>query len=92
MWVHPQENPCLERTLSHCPPPPFYEWPVPGSTRETNTTRGAPFHKAQTYTIPNQVFDHIDSGQVQTLIDPFAELNHVWMVVDNSSFIWLRPV
>ena len=28
-----------------------------------------PFHKAQTYTIPNQMFDQINDGQVQTYLD-----------------------
>lgn len=47
-----------------------------------------PFHKAQTYTIPNTIFDHVNGGELQTLMGLFAELNHAWMVVDNSLFIW----
>lgn len=48
----------------------------------------APFQKAQTYPIPNQVFDHINAGQLQTLMGLFAELNHAWVVIDNSLFLW----
>ena len=47
-----------------------------------------PFHKAQTYTIPNQVFDHINAGELQTSMGLFAELNHAWVVIDNSLFLW----
>lgn len=40
------------------------------------------------YPIPNQVFDHYNSGQLQTLMGLFAEINHAWVVIDNSLFLW----
>lgn len=48
----------------------------------------APFHKTQMYPIPNQVFDHYNTGELQTLMGLFAEINHAWVVIDNSLFLW----
>ncbi|OLN97413.1 Nucleoporin NUP170 [Colletotrichum chlorophyti] len=48
----------------------------------------APFHKTQMYPIPNQVFSHYNTGQLQTLMGLFAEINHAWVVIDNSLFLW----
>jgi nuclear pore complex protein Nup155 len=48
----------------------------------------APFHKTQMYPIPNQVFDHYNAGELQTLMGLFAEINHAWVVIDNSLFLW----
>ncbi|KAK1244474.1 hypothetical protein MKX07_003273 [Trichoderma sp. CBMAI-0711] len=48
----------------------------------------APFQKTNMYPIPNQVFDHYNSGQLQTLMGLFAEINHAWVVIDNSLFLW----
>ncbi|CAM1503113.1 Fc.00g078890.m01.CDS01 [Cosmosporella sp. VM-42] len=47
-----------------------------------------PFHKTQMYPIPNQVFDHYNAGELQTLMGLFAEINHAWVVIDNSLFLW----
>jgi nuclear pore complex protein Nup155 len=38
--------------------------------------------------IPNQVFSHYNTGQLQTLMGLFAEINHAWVVIDNSLFLW----
>ena len=51
-------------------------------------TGSAPFHKTHMYTIPNQVFDHYNSGELQTLMGLFADINHAWVVIDNSLFLW----
>ncbi|KAH7324644.1 Non-repetitive/WGA-negative nucleoporin C-terminal-domain-containing protein [Stachybotrys elegans] len=51
-------------------------------------TAWAPFHKTQMYPIPNQVFDHYNAGELQTLMGLFAEINHAWVVIDNSLFLW----
>ncbi|PTB41657.1 uncharacterized protein TrAFT101_009736 [Trichoderma asperellum] len=48
----------------------------------------APFQKTNMYPIPNQVFDHYNAGQLQTLMGLFAEINHAWVVIDNSLFLW----
>ncbi|POR37452.1 Putative nucleoporin [Tolypocladium paradoxum] len=48
----------------------------------------APFHKTQMYPIPNQVFDYYNAGELQTLMGLFAEINHAWVVIDNSLFLW----
>ncbi|KAM4058949.1 hypothetical protein HRG_008174 [Hirsutella rhossiliensis] len=58
-----------------------YELPGPESP-------WAPFHKTQMYPIPNQVFDHYNAGELQTLMGLFAEINHAWVVIDNSLFLW----
>ncbi|KAK8144566.1 hypothetical protein G3M48_005621 [Beauveria asiatica] len=51
-------------------------------------TAWSPFHKTQMYPIPNQVFDHYNTGELQTLMGLFAEINHAWVVIDNSLFLW----
>lgn len=38
--------------------------------------------------IPNSVFDHYNAGKLQTLMGLFAEINHAWVVIDNSLFLW----
>ena len=40
------------------------------------------------YPIPNQIFDHYNVGKLQTLMGLFAEINHAWVVIDNSLFLW----
>ncbi|KAH8687014.1 Non-repetitive/WGA-negative nucleoporin C-terminal-domain-containing protein [Ilyonectria robusta] len=55
---------------------------------ETADSPVAPFHKTQMYPIPNQVFDHYNAGELQTLMGLFAEINHAWVVIDNSLFLW----
>ncbi|KAG6036656.1 hypothetical protein E4U41_005580, partial [Claviceps citrina] len=47
-----------------------------------------PFHKTQMYPIPNQVFDHYNAGELQTLMGLFAEINHAWVVIDNCLYLW----
>ncbi|TEA18290.1 Nucleoporin NUP170 [Colletotrichum sidae] len=64
----------------------------PGASSEydysTLDSAWAPFHKTQMYPIPNQVFSHYNTGQLQTLMGLFAEINHAWVVIDNSLFLW----
>ncbi|KAK5991337.1 Nuclear pore protein [Cladobotryum mycophilum] len=59
------------------------DYELPGSE-----SAWAPFQKTNMYPIPNQVFDHYNTGQLQTLMGLFAELNHAWVVIDNSIFLW----
>lgn len=58
-----------------------YELPGPESP-------WAPFHKTHMYPIPNQVFDHYNAGELQTLMGLFAGINHAWVAIDNSLFLW----
>lgn len=51
-------------------------------------TAWTPFHKTHMYPIPSQVFDHYNTGELQTLMGLFAEINHAWVVIDNSLFLW----
>ncbi|ROT42235.1 nucleoporin Nup157/170 [Sodiomyces alkalinus F11] len=48
----------------------------------------APFHKTHMYPIPNEVFNHYNAGQLQTLMGLFADINHAWVAIDNSLFLW----
>ncbi|GAB0133086.1 hypothetical protein EsDP_00001502 [Epichloe bromicola] len=58
-----------------------YELPGPDSS-------WSPFHKTQMYPIPNQVFDHYNAGELQTLMGLFAEINHAWVVIDSCLYLW----
>ena len=40
------------------------------------------------YSIPNQVFEQYNGGHMQTLMGLFADINHAWVVIDNSLFLW----
>lgn len=40
------------------------------------------------YPIPNQVFEHYNAGELQTLMGLFADINHAWVVIDNSLYLW----
>ncbi|EGX88187.1 non-repetitive nucleoporin [Cordyceps militaris CM01] len=51
-------------------------------------TAWSPFHKIQMYPIPNQVLDHYNTGELQTLMGLFTEVNHAWVVIDNALFLW----
>jgi nuclear pore complex protein Nup155 len=38
--------------------------------------------------IPNQIFEHYNAGRFQTLMGLFASINHAWVAIDNSLFLW----
>lgn len=40
------------------------------------------------YPIPNQVFDHYNTGELQTMMGLFPEISHAWVAIDNSLFLW----
>lgn len=40
------------------------------------------------YPIPNEILDNYNRGELQTLMGLFAEINHAWVVIDNSLYIW----
>ncbi|KAG6012658.1 hypothetical protein E4U54_007381, partial [Claviceps lovelessii] len=68
---------------SYCRQGASSDYELPGSD-----SPWAPFHKTQMYPIPNQVFDHYNAGELQTLMGLFAEINHAWVVIDNCLYLW----
>ncbi|PHH69897.1 hypothetical protein CDD82_7460 [Ophiocordyceps australis] len=48
----------------------------------------APFQKTHMYPIPDQIFNQYDACQLQTIMGIFAEINHAWVAIDNSLFLW----
>ncbi|KUI54518.1 hypothetical protein VP1G_01967 [Cytospora mali] len=48
----------------------------------------APFYKPTIYPIPDRVFEHFDRGQVATRMGLFTEINHGWVTIDNSLYLW----
>ncbi|KAG5930306.1 hypothetical protein E4U42_002230 [Claviceps africana] len=68
---------------SYCRQGASSDYELPGSD-----SPWAPFHKTQMYPIPNQVFEHYNAGELQTLMGLFAEINHAWVVIDNCLYLW----
>ncbi|KAI1946329.1 hypothetical protein LOZ12_002658 [Ophidiomyces ophidiicola] len=48
----------------------------------------APFQKIKMYDIPDQIFEQYNRAQVSTSMGLFAELNHAWVTIDNSLYLW----
>ncbi|KAL2022892.1 hypothetical protein VTK56DRAFT_4423 [Thermocarpiscus australiensis] len=48
----------------------------------------APFHKVNSYTIPDKVFEHLNRGEVFTKIGLFPSINYAWASIDSSLFLW----
>jgi hypothetical protein len=48
----------------------------------------APYKTAQTYTLPDRVFEQYERAEVSTSMGLFAELNHAWVTVDNCLYLW----
>ena len=42
------------------------------------------------YPIPNQVFDHYNAGELETLMGLFAEINHAWVVINHFLVLGLH--
>ena len=40
------------------------------------------------YPIPDQVFERLNQGEVQTELGLFAEINYAWAAIDSSLFLW----
>ncbi|KAK2616776.1 hypothetical protein QQS21_000153 [Conoideocrella luteorostrata] len=68
---------------SYCRQGASSDYELPGSE-----SPWAPFHKTQMYPIPNQVLDHYNAGELQTLMGLFAEINHAWVVIDSCLYLW----
>jgi len=48
----------------------------------------APFQRTKMYDIPDRVFEQWNRAEVSTSMGLFAELNHAWVWIDNSLYLW----
>ena len=48
----------------------------------------APFQRTKMYDIPDKVFEQWNRAEVSTSMGLFAELNHAWVCIDNSLYLW----
>jgi len=48
----------------------------------------SPFQKVKDYNIPEQIFEQANLSQVSTSLGLFAELNHAYIVIDSSLYLW----
>ncbi|KAK1836872.1 Non-repetitive/WGA-negative nucleoporin C-terminal-domain-containing protein [Podospora conica] len=48
----------------------------------------APFQKGNTYSIPDQVFAHLNEGEVHTKLGLFSSIGYAWASIDSSLFLW----
>ncbi|EKD15418.1 uncharacterized protein L3040_001786 [Drepanopeziza brunnea f. sp. 'multigermtubi'] len=48
----------------------------------------APFQRTRMYDIPDRILEQYNRAEVQTMMGLFAELNHAWVVIDNSLYLW----
>lgn len=48
----------------------------------------APFQKVKNYEIPEQIFEQANQSQVATTLGLFAEINHAYITIDNSLYLW----
>lgn len=67
---------------AYLPPGPSSEYEV-----QTSST-WAPFQRARTYPIPDQVFEQYNHSNLTTLMGIFAELKHAWVSIDNGLYMW----
>lgn len=54
----------------------------------SDNTAWAPFQRVKNYDIPEQIFDQANLSQVSTSLGLFAELNHAYIVIDSSLYLW----
>ncbi|KAG9684501.1 nucleoporin-domain-containing protein, partial [Aureobasidium melanogenum] len=47
-----------------------------------------PFQRTRSYDIPEQIFEQANMAQVSTHLGLFAELNHAFIVIDSSLYLW----
>ncbi|EXJ58014.1 hypothetical protein A1O7_05437 [Cladophialophora yegresii CBS 114405] len=53
-----------------------------------SSTTWAPFQKAGTYRIPDEIFEQYNNAQLSTSMGLFAELRMAWTTIDNALYIW----
>lgn len=47
-----------------------------------------PFQRVRNYDIPDQIFEQADISTLNTKLGLFAELQHAYMIIDNSLYLW----
>ncbi|EPE06390.1 nucleoporin 170 [Ophiostoma piceae UAMH 11346] len=68
---------------SYCRPGASSEYDIHGAD-----SPWAPFHKVQTYPIPDQIFERYNVSQLVTTMGLFPEINHAYACIDSSLFLW----
>ncbi|CAK7205717.1 hypothetical protein SEUCBS139899_008496 [Sporothrix eucalyptigena] len=68
---------------SYCRPGASSEYDIHGAE-----SPWAPFHKVQTYPIPDQIFERYNVSQLVTTMGLFTEINHAYACIDSSLFLW----
>ncbi|CAK7266423.1 hypothetical protein SEPCBS57363_002080 [Sporothrix epigloea] len=68
---------------SYCRPGASSEYDMHGAE-----SPWAPFHKVQTYPIPDQIFERYNVSQLVTTMGLFTEINHAYACIDSSLFLW----
>ncbi|KAJ9609842.1 hypothetical protein H2200_006171 [Cladophialophora chaetospira] len=53
-----------------------------------SSTTWAPFQKAGTYRIPDEIFEQYNNAQLSTSMGLFAELKMAWTTIDNALYMW----
>ncbi len=48
----------------------------------------SPFHKVQTFPIPEQILERFSVSELITVIGLFPEVNHAYACIDNSLYLW----
>ncbi|KAI1775530.1 nucleoporin-domain-containing protein [Hypoxylon cercidicola] len=48
----------------------------------------APFKKTHMYPIPQNILEQFNRAEVSTVMGLFAELNHAYVTIDNSLYLW----
>ncbi|KAF2223739.1 Non-repetitive/WGA-negative nucleoporin family protein [Elsinoe ampelina] len=48
----------------------------------------APFQRVKNYDIPEQIFEQANQSQVATALGLFAEINHAYITIDSSLYLW----
>jgi len=48
----------------------------------------APFQKVKNYEIPEQIFEQANQSQIATTLGLFAEINHAYIAIDSSLYLW----
>lgn len=48
----------------------------------------APFQRAKSYSIPDAILAQCNNAKMSTMMGLFADLNHAWIAIDNSLYLW----
>jgi nuclear pore complex protein Nup155 len=61
------------------------EYDLPNNTTEV---AWQPFQRTELHEIPDKIYDQYNRAEVSTSMGLFAELNHAWITIDNSLYLW----